>query len=298
MDFQDDFRMYLLVEKGYSANTYEGYCRDLEKLGNFFSDKGKSLPDLSRQDIFDFIVRQGRSGYSKKSISRAIASFRTYYKFLLREKIIDENPVRDIEIPKDGRRLPDVFSVEEIIRIIEAPGGRLLDIRDRAVMEVLYATGMRVSELTGLELKDYDSDMQLIRCFGKGSKERIVPVGKTAAECLAKYLDEVRHRLLKDRTEQKIFLNFRGGGISRQGVWKIISKYGEKVVPGRKMHPHVFRHSCATHMLENGADLRTVQEMLGHVDISSTQIYTHVAENTVLGEYYRYHPRGNKKGEC
>jgi len=233
-----------------------------------------------------------KSGKASSSISRTCAALRSFYQFLFREHVISEDPTIDLDTPKLEQRLPKVLNTEEVEKLLSQPDITTpLGLRDKSMLELLYATGMRVSELISLSVEDVNLETGFLRCMGKGSKERIIPVGSIALEYLKEYLSSVRKQLLNGKESKKLFFNRQGNPMTRQGFWKIIKKYSKQAGIYKKITPHTLRHSFATHLLENGADLRAVQEMLGHADISTTQRYTHLTQNRIKQVYDKTHPR-------
>ncbi len=284
------FLSYLRVERGLSPNTLTAYQNDLDKLSTFAKTIGKDLLSLERDDISQFIRYLNERGLESKSIARTLVTVRNLYKFLLLDGFIKRDPSVNIETPKSWQSLPKFLATHEVERLLETPDiTRDVGIRDKAMLEVLYATGLRVSELVALKINDLNLDLGFLITFGKGSKERTVPLGKSALEWVRKYLP-VRHQLLGNRSSNILFINRNAQPLSRQTFWKIIVGYGEKAKIGH-ITPHLLRHSFATHLLENGADLRSVQMMLGHSDISTTQIYTHITNERLREIYKKYHPR-------
>lgn len=295
--FLDDYIHYLFIEKGLSDNTIDGYVRDLEVFARYLKDRcGLDTDDpsvIEKEHILNYFMEITKAGRSRRTQSRYLASIKSWFRYLLREKRITSDPTSIMESPKGEKKLPDVLSVEEVEGLLEMPDmTKDLGIRDRAMLEILYGAGLRISELLGLHLEDVNLELGFIRCIGKGSKERIIPIGEIALEALEGYLDSSRSRLLKPGSRSKIlFLNQRGGGMSRQGFFKILKAYGRKAGINKHLSPHTLRHSFATHLLENGADLRSVQEMLGHADISTTEIYTHLSIRHIKKVYDKAHPR-------
>lgn len=288
------FIQYLSVERGLAPNTLESYERDLTFFLHFLQDHGvRSLADLDRRHITAFVGKLRREGKASATVSRHLVSIRNFCRFLVQERVIEQDPSQHTEMPKQEKKLPKVLGMQEVERLLAAPradspGGA----RDKAMLELLYATGIRVSELISLKLEDVHLGLGYVRCIGKGSKERIIPLGRIAAQALDDYIRHFRHRLLKPgKAADELFVNHLGTGMTRQGFWKIIKKYAAKAGIHREITPHTLRHSFATHLLENGADLRAVQEMLGHADISTTQIYTHVTKKQMKEIYDRAHPR-------
>lgn len=294
------FVNFLRTEKSLSENSVQSYLLDLKKFFEFL-EKDKSISDLNKVDekiILDFLgyMRNSKNKkgeyYKDKSVNRFVSSLRTFFKFLNSENILNDNPMEFIDTPKFGRDLPSVLTVEEIDKIFsQADTDTSLGLRDRAVLETMYACGLRVSELINLEINDLYLSEGYIRVFGKGSKERIVPIGNSAVSYIEKYIKEVRTKLKNLKSGNNLFLNFRGGKFSRMGVWDIVSKYCRKARIEKEIHPHTFRHSFATHLLEGGADIRAIQEMLGHSDISTTQIYTHIDKEYLIEVHKLFHPR-------
>jgi integrase/recombinase XerD len=290
-----DFIHYLMVERGLSKNTIISYERDLKSYKKYLLNVEKltSFQDVTRLHIVQFLRYLHEQGKSSKTIARHIASIRSFHQFLLREKVCDHDPSVHIETPQMERTLPKVLSLEEVEALLNAPKtDTCFGIRDKAMLELLYATGMRVSEMIQLNLSDVHLTMGFIRCVGKGNKERIIPLGKIAEEAIKTYIEKARGKLLnKKRPTEALFLNHHGNRMTRQGFWKNLKKLAKEANIEKEITPHTLRHSFATHLLENGADLRAVQEMLGHADISTTQIYTHVTKTRLKDVYKMYHPR-------
>ncbi|WP_270179131.1 site-specific tyrosine recombinase XerD [Alkalihalobacillus sp. CinArs1] len=293
-DQVQDFLHYLIVERSLSKNTLDAYRRDLAQYIKHLTEQESltSLQDVRRVHIVNYLYELKDNGRASTTIARNIASIRSFHQFLLREKETDQDPSVHIETPKAERKLPKILSTSEVEQLLEAPDHSTpFGKRDRAMLEVLYATGLRVSELVDLNLEDIHLTMGFIRTIGKGNKERIVPLGKMARDALQLYLDEGRSALLKRKKSDALFLNHHGERLSRQGFWKILKKLALHSNIVKPLTPHTLRHSFATHLLENGADLRAVQELLGHADISTTQIYTHVTKARLKDIYSTYHPR-------
>lgn len=290
----ETFLNYLSVERGLSNNTISSYRRDLDKYAAYLEDKKiNSLLEAKREDITNFMFYEKEKGLSASSIARGLVAAKTFYRFLVRERILKTDPTSVLEAPKLWKRLPEVMLLSEVEALINAPNLRKDEgIRDRAILEVMYATGMRASEVVNLRLEDINLEVGYLRCLGKGRKERIVPLGRKAKEALVRYLDRVRPKLLKGKTIFEIFLSRLGKKISRQTLWNIIKKYAKGAKIKKVIKPHTLRHSFATHLLEGGADLRSVQEMLGHTDISTTQIYTHINKDRLKSIHKQFHPRG------
>ncbi|MBT8398716.1 MAG: site-specific tyrosine recombinase XerD [Gemmatimonadetes bacterium] len=289
----EPFVDYLSFERGLSDRTLSAYQRDLEKLLGFLETRNRRGPEaITSEDLRQFVFHLKESGLAPSSIRRALSSVRGYFAFLLEEGVLETDPSERLESPRAWRKLPEVLSVEEIQRIIEAPDpDHPMYWRDRGILEVLYATGMRVSELVDLRVGDVDLPGGICTVFGKGSKERLVPLGGPARTSVERYLLQVRTGLDAGRGEGKVFLNHRGRPLSRASVWEIVKKYAAKAGVEGKVSPHTFRHSFATHLLEGGADLAAVQELLGHADISTTQIYTHVDREYLTEVHRTFHPR-------
>ena len=288
---------HMSVERGASPHTIAAYRRDLDEYARFLESRGLSSPDATaRDDVTAFIASLRSRGLAPSTVERKVAAIKGFHKFLVREAITENHPTARLPLPKVPERLPDVVSMDDIDRLLcqpfpDTPAG----LRDRAILEVLYGCGLRVSELVGLDLTDLDLAEGYLRVFGKGGKERIVPVAGMATHALQAYVAKGRQRLtpkgsLRGLDASAVFLNVRGGRISRQGVFSLVRAYGARVGLD-SLHPHTLRHSFATHLLEGGADLRALQEMLGHADISTTQVYTHVDRRHVREEYLSTHPR-------
>jgi integrase/recombinase XerD len=289
-----NFLEYLHVERGLAKNTLVSYQRDLISYLGYLRRVAKTdAVNARRDDIRDFMFYEKKSGLSAPSIARSLAALRTFYKFLMQERLIDVNICVYVDTPKLWKKIPDVLSVEEVRRLLDAPETTTAQgIRDRAILELMYATGMRVSEVSDLKINDIHWDVGFVRCFGKGRKERIVPLGRMAMAAMARYRDIARPRQAKVVLVPEFFLNRLGGRISRIWLWKMVRACARKSGITKPMRPHILRHSFATHLLEGGADLRSVQEMLGHADISTTQIYTHVNRDRLKAIHKKFHPRG------
>jgi len=283
---------YLKIEKGLAHNSIAAYSEDLKKYTKYLKREGISDPkDIVRKNITDFLFNL-RKRIAPVSIARILSAIRSFHKFLLREKISPHDPSDLIEAPKLEKKIPNFLIINEVNDILKAPNlKKPQGIRDRAILELMYATGLRVSELVKLKAQDVNLDVGFIRCTGKGSKERIVPLGGAASRFLQKYLQEARGKLLGDKIIAYIFLAQGGRGISRQSVWKMIKTMAKKCKIKKQISPHTLRHSFATHLLEGGADLRSVQEMLGHSSITTTQIYTHVNQSRLKKIHSQFHPR-------
>ncbi|HEX3015449.1 MAG TPA: site-specific tyrosine recombinase XerD [Desulfobacteria bacterium] len=289
-----EFMRYLAVERGLALNTRVSYERDLVDFASFLQDReGHDLAAATKTDILAYLVLLQKQGKATTTISRHLAAQRTFYRFLLNEAVIQRDPSDNLETPKLAQRLPKVLSVQEVDQLLGQPQtGTVAGIRDKAMLEVLYATGLRVSELISLTCSRVNCEVGLVRCLGKGSKERIVPLGRVATAWVTEYLERGRPKLVnRHGAGETLFLNQHGRGLTRQGFWKIIKGYAAAAKIGKTITPHTLRHSFATHLLENGADLRSVQEMLGHADISTTQIYTHLTRSRLNEVYAKAHPR-------
>ena len=285
---------YLTVELGLSANTRQAYERDLRLFCKTLGFKNSdALVNVSREQITGYMTQLKEKGLSAATIARKLAAIKAFYRFMTAEGYMDANPAEVVEAGTKGIKLPRVLSEDEVVRLLNQPDITTAEgFRDRTMLEVLYATGMRVSELINLTLERVDLNMKYIIAFGKGSKERIVPLGSVAAEFLQQYLEKVRPKLThEDRNTNIVFLAFGGHELTRQRFWQIIRAYGRKANIKKALTPHILRHSFATHLLDNGADLRSVQELLGHSDISTTQIYTHLTNKRLRDIYAKAHPR-------
>ncbi|HLQ73753.1 MAG TPA: site-specific tyrosine recombinase XerD [Bacillota bacterium] len=290
----EDFLHFLRIEKGVAENTIKAYARDLNRYTAYFKENEQitTIDDITRHHILEFLKVLKDEGKSTATISRMISSIRSFHQFLIRDQVATSDPTIHIETPKKDRTLPDILSEDEVDQLLQIDGVEPLDLRNKAMVELLYATGLRVTELISLTTSDLHLTMGFVRCLGKGSKERIVPLGELATEAMEQYLSEARPQLTKrNEDESVIFVNQHGRPLSRQGFWKILKSIAVKKGLKKKITPHTLRHSFATHLLENGADLRAVQEMLGHADISTTQIYTHVTRTRLKDMYTSHHPR-------
>jgi integrase/recombinase XerD len=290
----DEYLNFMTVEKGASRNTIDGYSRDLNRYAVYMGElQCRDVREIGTNDVLSYLARLQAEGLAANSMNRALAALRGFYKYLLREKKIDHTPVAHIELARVWMHLPDVVSREEMIRLLAQPGSDTpAALRDAAMLELMYATGIRVSELIGLTVNSINWQVGYLVAMGKGEKERIVPIGRTAYDLVKRYNDGVRAGFLRQGGCDKLFLSRLGKGLTRQGFWKIVKKYAQKADLAKKVHPHTFRHSFASHLLEGGADLRSVQVMLGHADISTTQIYTHVTRERLKEIHRKYHPRG------
>jgi integrase/recombinase XerD len=290
----DSYLTHLTVERRLAANSVESYARDLALLGAFAAGRDLALDRLGRNDLEALVRDLMAEGRSPRSVARAVACFRGFYRFLVIDGRLKASPADDLRPPRTWKVLPKYLSVDEVDRLIAQPDvSTARGLRDRALIELLYATGMRVSELLSLRPADVNLDASYLTCTGKGAKQRIVPFGDAAGEWVSRYTREARPRLLGQRTSPRLFVNARGGGpgLTRVGFWKILKEYAVGAGVTRALSPHMLRHSFATHLLERGADLRAIQMMLGHADLSTTQIYTHVLEQRMRNVYDRFHPR-------
>jgi integrase/recombinase XerD len=284
---------HLRVSRRLADNTVESYARDLGMLARFAEESGRAVEQLSRADLEAFVRGLLTGGMSPRSVARAVACVRGFYRFLALNRRVDADPAADLQAPRAWAALPHYLSVEEVDALIKQPDvAAPRGLRDRALIELLYATGLRVSELVGLRAPDLNLESGYLTCTGKGSKQRVVPLGEEAAVWVKRYVTEGRPALLKTRASPWLFVNARRAGkLTRVGFWKILKAYGRQAGITRELSPHVLRHSFATHLLARGADLRAIQMMLGHADLSTTQIYTHVLEERLRAVYEKFHPR-------
>jgi integrase/recombinase XerD len=295
----DTYLDHLRIERRLADHTLESYQRDLLKLARFAAGRKRSLERLDRHDLDRFVQELSGQGLSPRSVSRAVAAVRSFYRFVTLERRRDQNPAEDLQAPRAWPALPKFLSAEEVDRLIETPDTTTVrGLRDRALIELLYATGLRVSELVQLRIGDVNLESAYLSCTGKGGKQRIVPIGDEANSWVRRYLATARPALMGRKAQtrpggsERLFVNARGGrALSRVGFWKILKQYATQAGLGRALSPHVLRHSFATHLLDRGADLRAIQLMLGHADLSTTQIYTHVLEARLRVVYDKFHPR-------
>ena len=286
------FVTYLRVDKGLSKNTIESYRRDMEKFAILIRDRGLSVDQVIRGDVVDFLAGLYYRGLDSRSVGRHLATIRHFFRFCVAEGYVKDDPAMTIESPKIIQPLPQFLSVQEVDHLLQQPDvTTVLGIRDRAMIELMYSTGIRVSELCFIKVKDLKMDPGCLKCVGKGDKERLVPVGRQAIESVRKYLQESRPQILKDKQSPYLFLGKYGKPMGRIIFWATLKAYGRKAGLRKSLKPHMLRHSFATHLLDRGADLRSVQMMLGHSDISTTQIYTHVVEERLKQVYKAHHPR-------
>jgi integrase/recombinase XerD len=289
----DTYLAYLRDVRRMSDNTLESYARDLAHLAAFAEQRGVAVEALERRDLEAFVRGLMASGLAPRSVARSVACIRGLYKFIAVERRLPSNPADDLRSPRAWPALPKFLSLEEVDRLLEQPDTTSpRGLRDKALIELLYATGLRVSELIGLRAGDLNLEEGYLTCVGKGDKQRMVPLGQTAADWVRRYMREGRAALVRQRASPWLFVNARDGGpLSRVGFWKVLKAYGKAAGLSRDLSPHVLRHSFATHLLERGADLRMIQVMLGHADLSTTQIYTHVLEARLRAVYDKFHPR-------
>ena len=290
----EEFLNYLSVERGLAKNTTDAYRMDLAKFTNFLNHHGiGSLDKVKKADITDYLMGQKDKNLTSTTLSRNLVALKMLFRYLAREKFIKEDVASVIEPPKVWKKLPDALSLQEVEALLAAPDlHERQGIRDKAFLELMYATGMRVSEAADLRLVDLNMDVGFLKCMGKGRKERIIPVGRKARDAVKKYLEKARPLLAKKNPQEPVlFLNRFGKRISRQSLWNIIKVYALKARIKKRLTPHTLRHSFATHILERGADLRVVQELLGHANISTTQIYTHISKDRLKAIHQKYHPR-------
>lgn len=291
--YVNEFIQYLAVERGLAQNTLESYGRDLRQFQAYLHNGQLDfIKDSSRSTILAYLNNLQTKGRAVSTISRNLAAIKSFYQYLVRERYLEKDPAAHLESPKLEKKLPKILTISEVEELLKQPNTFLpTGLRDKAMLELLYATGIRVSELISLNISDINLDMGYIKCYGKGAKERIVPLGSIAAKCVQEYIGKGRPKLVRTYEEAALFVNHHGNRLTRQGFWKIIKKYAQEATINKEITPHTLRHSFATHLLENGADLRSVQEMLGHADISTTQIYTHVTKNRLKEVYDKAHPR-------
>ena len=284
----------MVSERGQSRNTLDAYARDLKRYAAFLSGKGVASPfEVRSAAVQEFLGALKGLGLEATTLARSLSAVKRFHRYLVEEDLTKRDPTANLRSPKTARRLPPVLTLPEVEELLRQPDpGTLLGLRDRAILELLYASGLRVSELTGLRLSDLFPDQGLLRCFGKGRKERLVPVGKQALRCVQAYVSGARYAIAKRDPGDVLFVTLRGRGLSRKTVWKLLRAYAKKAGIAKPIHPHTLRHSFATHLLENGADLRAVQEMLGHVDIATTEIYTHLDQEYLREVHKTFHPRG------
>jgi integrase/recombinase XerD len=302
----NSFLNYLTVEKGFSGNTIDAYRNDLNQLADFadkeIAKRGNmpSWANFSRQDMLSYLLDLKERNYAVTTLARKIAAAKSFFGFMLAEGRIKSNPMEKISSPKVGKPLPDAISISQVRQLIDQPSKSSAPEakRDRAMLELLYASGMRVSELVSLNLNDINTRECYVRCFGKGNKERMIPIYQQAARVVEEYIKEVRPKLVHSDTEKALFVNQRGDRLTRQGLWQILKAYARSAGLGKQVTPHTLRHSFATHMLSGGADLRSVQELLGHANIATTQIYTHLTSEHIRRTYDKAHPRAKQSEQA
>jgi integrase/recombinase XerD len=286
------FLNYLRVEKGLAENTYLAYRTDLSKFRAFVARRGLEFEEVTREDVVDFLADLYHRRLDSRTVARHLVTVRNFFRFALDEHLLRHDPTQNLETPRMRQRLPGFLTLDEVERLLAQPDSTsFLGIRDKAMLEILYGTGLRVSEMVNLRVEDVQRDAGYLRCTGKGNKQRLVPVGRTALAALERYLRLARPKLLRGRLSPALFLNRSGRQIGRVGFWKLLQAYGRRAGLRGRLSPHKLRHSFATHLLERGADLRSVQLMLGHADIATTQIYTHVVQGRLKQIYKAHHPR-------
>jgi len=282
---------YLYLEKGLALNTVDSYKSDLSLFLSYLEFEKLGLFDVDERTVVEYLSFCSRTGLNHRTISRYISSIRALFRFMVNEDIVTRDPTVNLSTPKAVKNPPEYLTVEEVEILLDMPNEKtVLGLRDKAILELLYSCGLRISEVTALELGNVRFSERFVLVYGKGSKERIVPFGKRAEKLLKEYIDTSRGSLLKKKSSSALFLNFRGDPLSRKGLWKIINGYARRSGIKKPIKPHILRHSFATHLIQNGADLRVVQELLGHSDVSTTQIYTHLDRGTLIDVHRKYHP--------
>lgn len=288
-----EFQDFLLVERGLSENSIHAYSYDLKKFQDYIDSKRKDFLTVQPDDISDFLADQKDKNISSRSRARALAALRQFYRYLKEEKELEENPADGIDTPEVQKTLPDYLTVEEVQELFEVFNPKdPYEMRDQAIFELLYSSGLRISEACGLRMDDVDLDNLFLTVRGKGGRERLVPFGEKSLEIIQHYLENARDKILKARFSDYLFISKKGDALNRKSVWRLLKKYLARTGIQKAVTPHTFRHSFATHLIENNADLRSVQELLGHLDISTTQIYTHMASRTLREVHKKFHPRG------
>ena len=288
----NDFEKFLVKEKHASDNTVNAYMKDLEHFEEFvMSREIERITDVSNSDIVAYLMELKKQGRSKSTVNRRLTSIRTFYKYLLREGKVRENPAEDIKSPRIEKKDIEFLSIDEVNKLMTLPDESIKGIRDRAILELMYATGIRASELIDMKLDDLNMRMGFVKCTGEHSKARIIPIGRPARHALEDYVYDARPVLLKNNTNEKLFVNYAGESMTRQGLWKILKEYGEEAKLKIRLTPQVLRNSFAVHMLQNGADIKSIQELMGHEDIAATQAYLAVTKNRIKDVYDRAHPR-------
>ena len=298
-EYVESFLNYLKVEKGFSENTIVAYRNDLYQLADFVEEEAAkqglapSWADFSRQGMLSYLLNLKERNYAATTVARKVAATKSFFAFMVAEGIIKDSPTRDVPSPRLGKSLPRPISISQVRRLLEEPAKLSTPEarRDKAMLQLLYASGIRVSELVSLNLGDVDTEGGYVRCFGKGHKERLIPIHEQAALAVKEYVEQARPQLARNRDERALFLNARGDRLTRQGFWQILKGYAKSANLETNITPHTLRHSFATHMLSGGADLRSVQELLGHANISTTQIYTHLTTEHIRRTYEKSHPR-------
>ncbi len=286
----EQFLNYLSVEKGLSLNTLEAYRRDIRKFKHFLDKSGRSLTEFQRSDVTDFLSHLRDAGNQSATLARNIAALRGFCRFMLLEGIFQEDPVENVSTPRGWKRVPRIVGIDEVSSLLNQPEGKKLSLRDRAMLEMIYSSGLRASEVIHIKMGDINFEAGFITIIGKGSKERVVPMNETALDTVKKYISESRPQLLRKRTSPFLFLAKGGKPMTRQRLWQLIKKYSNEL--SIRVSPHTLRHCFASHLLEGGADLRALQKMLGHTDISTTQIYTKVTPERLIKVHKKHHPRG------
>lgn len=288
-----EFQDYLLVEKGLSENSIFSYTYDLKKFQTYLTDKKKGFLDVRTDDITEFLKDQKKKKISSRSMARAVAALRQFYRYLKEEDRINANPADKIQTPEIKKTLPDYLTIQEINELFASiREDDIYELRDKAIFELLYSSGLRISEACMLKIDDVDLENMFLVVRGKGGRERLVPFGQKSLDILSNYMENARETILRNRFSDYLFISKKGDCLNRKSVWRLLKKYIERTGITKVVTPHTFRHSFATHLIENNADLRSVQELLGHIDISTTQIYTHLASRTLKEVHKKYHPRG------
>ena len=287
----EEYLRYLLIDKGYSTNTIESYRLDLQKFLEF--NKNKDIDNISNDDLKKYVKHLKEIDLNEKSISRNISCLKSFYKFLIIGKYVNNNPSDSLFMPKIKKSLPKILTEDEVLKLLDITLNDNFSYRNKAMIELMYATGLRVSELINLKLQDIDLNQNIVRIVGKGNKERVIPIGEYASEYLEKYVYNYRGSMIKQNNTEYLFLNNHGKKMTRQGFFKIIKNIAKEKGITKDLSPHTIRHSFASHLLKYGADLRTIQELLGHSDISTTQIYTHITNEELKKNYENFHPHGN-----